>query len=299
MVVASVVVWSTVGRRDSICNYKERRVYFLVSKYIYFDICHANFISRIFATKLGKVDGGICGDCIDKRVCVTCAEVSCGGDIVKNFSIVKIAMDQSSLYGLKYGTGVSRGQYQDWRDRLRWRILLQIITPQPGGKLLDVGCNDGKLVDRFRKLGWDAQGIDVNEEIIKKSQVKGITFMSAEKLDLSSEYFDVVTSIHSIEHMLNPGIALGEMIRVLKIGGKLVLFYPAEPVRGLWAIGDAWNSYGNLLESRSLHIHKLNPKKVSKLMNRLPAHEVNSKICLLPFPDFVSVYEKTKLGGVE
>jgi ubiquinone/menaquinone biosynthesis C-methylase UbiE len=117
--------------------------------------------------------------------------------------------------------------------------------------------------------------------------------MSAESLDFADESFDVVVSVHAIEHIPPLREALAEMARVLVPGGKAVFVYPAEPIMGLYAIPTSIILHGTPFKARQVHCHKLWPAKVRRMFEPLGMTEVHSEFSLLKSPQFTSVFEKT------
>lgn len=72
-----------------------------------------------------------------------------------------------------------------------------------GSKVLDIGCGIGSLVLAFNKLGYDATGIDINSEAIKKSVCAEKCFhvVDSSRLNYPDNYFDLVVSREVIEHI--------------------------------------------------------------------------------------------------
>lgn len=69
-------------------------------------------------------------------------------------------------------------------------------------------------------------GFDIAEAVRDKVKGQGIEFIAPAELADSS--VDVVICHHTLEHLSEPVAALGEMRRILKPGGKLLLFVPFE-----------------------------------------------------------------------
>ncbi len=128
--------------------------------------------------------------------------------------------------------------YMDYEEQKKYfapyfgKRLEQIDKLQRGkkGKLLDIGCAFGHFLEIAKNGGWDVVGLDISSYAVKKIAKKGIKAIASElsKAKFSSGYFDVVTIFQTIEHDPDPVSLLGEIYRVLKPGGKLLLTTPDQ-----------------------------------------------------------------------
>jgi SAM-dependent methyltransferase len=101
-----------------------------------------------------------------------------------------------------------------------------------GGRVLDVGTQYGNFISVMMKSMKDYEGfvgIDISEESLEKAREEitddSVEFelMNAEKLTFGDDTYDTVCISHSLHHLDNTDIVLGEMLRVLKTGGYLIL----------------------------------------------------------------------------
>ena len=97
---------------------------------------------------------------------------------------------------------------------------------------------------------------------------------------------------HVIEHIADAHAALREMRRVLAPGGRILLVYPAEPIRGLYAMPGAWLGFGNPLLARKLHVHNFTPRKIARVAADCGLVHVESGFNFLITPQFMTVLEK-------
>jgi SAM-dependent methyltransferase len=105
--------------------------------------------------------------------------------------------------------------------KLRW-VDEAIESIPKDAKILDVGAGEGALVERYLERGWDILGVDSAYE---SPQVKRADLLS---LPFESGAFDAALCLDVLEHLdlLDQARALGEIARVLKPGGRLLLSVP-------------------------------------------------------------------------
>jgi SAM-dependent methyltransferase len=108
---------------------------------------------------------------------------------------------------------------------------LQMIrqgAPLEGKRILDVGCGLGFYVRRLRDFSEDVYGVDVDPANVAEASetLPNIQVAPAENLPFANDFFDVVLSHEVLEHVDDDRQAVAEAIRVLKPGGRLVIFVP-------------------------------------------------------------------------
>ena len=114
--------------------------------------------------------------------------------------------------------------------------------------------------------------------------------MDATRLDFPDASFDKIYSAHTIEHIPNLTKALQEMARVIKKGGRMLLIYPAEPIRGLFCLLSALLLLQNPL---NIHVHKLSPRCL--MANFIPGtglKHIKSELSFLTGPQYLTILEK-------
>ncbi|MCW5961002.1 MAG: class I SAM-dependent methyltransferase [Pyrinomonadaceae bacterium] len=104
-------------------------------------------------------------------------------------------------------------------------------------KILDVGCGTGANLEMLAQFG-DSEGVDVSDDALEFCRKKGLKVHKglAEKLPFGDESFDVVTALDVVEHLDDDVAGLKEMHRVLKTGGRSLIFVPA--FMWLWGVQD-------------------------------------------------------------
>ena len=104
--------------------------------------------------------------------------------------------------------------------------------------ILDVGCGTGANLEMLSQFGA-AEGVDVSGEALSFCQQRGLTNVkqgAAEALPYAADSFDLVTGLDVVEHLDDDLAGLKEMRRVLRRGGRTLLFVPAFMF--LWGVQD-------------------------------------------------------------
>lgn len=113
---------------------------------------------------------------------------------------------------------------------------LQRLRLISGGRLLDVGCGTGFIIDMAKSMFDELHGIDVTQAMLDRVDLSSgnITLHNApaENLPFEDGYFDLVTSYAFIHHVYNYEDVLKEVYRVLRPGG--VVYIDLEPNRAFW-----------------------------------------------------------------
>lgn len=167
----------------------------------------------------------------------------------------------------------------------------RLLPLAAGSKVLEVGCGAGHLTRRLALRGVDVIGIDANPEASDIAGGDRVRTMRAEDLEFEDDSFDAIVSVHAIEHIPALEVALTEMARVLRRGGRGLFVYPAEPIMGLYAIPTSLILHGTPLRAREVHCHKLWPSKLRKMVEPLGWTETHYEFNLWKSPQFVSRFD--------
>lgn len=125
----------------------------------------------------------------------------------------------------------------------RRRLVRQLLerhrpeAPAPM-QILDVGCGTGGTMKALEDAG-EVYGCDASPTALRFCKERGFRRLFctiAEKLALGDNSFDVVVNCDVLEHIEDDRGALGQMYRVLRPGGLLILTVPAHPY--LWSEHD-------------------------------------------------------------
>jgi demethylmenaquinone methyltransferase/2-methoxy-6-polyprenyl-1,4-benzoquinol methylase len=182
---------------------------------------------------------------------------------------------------------MSGGLHRLWK-----RYTVMVANLQEGQRALDIAGGTGDLALAFaRKVGPRGQVVhtDINEAMLRTGRdrlldagvVLPTVVCDAEKLPFPDGHFDLVSVAFGLRNMTHKDVALAEMRRVLKPGGKLLVLefskvapplekvydwysFKVLPLLGKFVAGDA-DSYRYLAESIRMHP---NQEELKALMHK-------------------------------
>ena len=101
--------------------------------------------------------------------------------------------------------------------------VVALLDPQPGERILDLGCGDGALTATLLAAGADVVGIDASEDMVAAARARGIDARVADAAALEFESaFDAVFSNAALHWMTEADAVIVGVHRALKPGGRFV-----------------------------------------------------------------------------
>lgn len=168
----------------------------------------------------------------------------------------------------------------DWIGRLAGTIAYQDSIPyKTDGRLLDIGCGNGKFLLSMQQLGWQTQGVEFNSSAVQICRDSGLDIFQGELASAAfpDNHLDVVTARHLIEHVADPTLFIKEIFRILKPGGIMVLITPNSQALGRGWFGTNW--YANEVPR---HLYLFNPKNLRLLTAQTGFQEQSMHTCSSP-----------------
>jgi len=180
---------------------------------------------------------------------------------------------------------------------IRWAVGERIH-----GEILENGCGVGMYLKHLAEDAAFAVGLEIELDRAAEACGRGLAVVSGagEELPFCASKFDLILSHEVLEHVTDDRRCLGEMVRVLKPGGRLVLFvpnrgYPFETHgiywRGKYHFG---NKFGvNYLPRRwrdklAPHVRVYSGKDLEKLMIGLPVRVVEKTVIFGAYDNIIA-----------
>ncbi|HEY4380838.1 MAG TPA: methyltransferase domain-containing protein [Acidobacteriaceae bacterium] len=101
--------------------------------------------------------------------------------------------------------------------------VVELLHPQPGEAILDLGCGDGALTEKLAATGAVMTGADASAAMVAAARARGLNVheVSADAMSFHLE-FDAVFSNAALHWMPNAEAVIAAVRRALKPGGRFV-----------------------------------------------------------------------------
>jgi demethylmenaquinone methyltransferase/2-methoxy-6-polyprenyl-1,4-benzoquinol methylase len=117
---------------------------------------------------------------------------------------------------------LSFGSARIWRKK-----VAKLVNSQPGQTILDLAAGTGSSSGAFVRDGVRVVAADFSQGMLEEGRKRHpeleFVYADAAKLPFADKEFDTVTISFGIRNVEKTEVALAEMLRVLKPGGKLVV----------------------------------------------------------------------------
>jgi ubiquinone/menaquinone biosynthesis C-methylase UbiE len=144
--------------------------------------------------------------------------------VVEHFDRLSATGDWSRLYEVADGF--------TYHFHVRRARVLELL-PARLGRVVDVGCGPGVMVEAVLARGGTFDGVDLSPEMVREAKdrfghLDGMSFRqgSIEELELPDRHYDQVICMAVIEYLKTPDLAMAEIARVLCPGGIAVITVP-------------------------------------------------------------------------
>lgn len=178
-----------------------------------------------------------------------------------------------------------------WRAGQERRLnLIARWAKLEGACVLIDGCGIGMYASQIhRRYTENVEAFDIEEARVAetRAEIPRAVIAAAENIPYPSNTFDTVLSHEVLEHVLDDRAAVGEIVRVLKPGGRVVIFlpnrwYPFETHghywRGKYHFGNTplINYLPDPLRNRlAPHVHAYTKRGLLRLFEGLPVQQIH------------------------
>jgi ubiquinone/menaquinone biosynthesis C-methylase UbiE len=152
-------------------------------------------------------------------------------------------------------------------DEERIRRLLAAARLKGDERVLDIATGPGYIAEAFALAAREVIGVDLTAAMLtiaeERTKARGISNVSfrigdVQSLPFEKEEFDVVVSRLALHHMQNPALVVGEMTRVCRLGGRVLvedICGSEHPERA--AYQDRWEKLRDPSHVRTLPVSEL------------------------------------------
>ena len=101
--------------------------------------------------------------------------------------------------------------------------VVELLAPQPGERILDLGCGDGVLTAKIASIGAHVVAVDAAPDMVAAAKAKGLDarLVPGQQLAFERE-FDAVFSNAALHWMHPSEVVIAGVARALKPGGRFV-----------------------------------------------------------------------------
>jgi SAM-dependent methyltransferase len=128
-----------------------------------------------------------------------------------------------------------------------WLILdgdISFHRPKGAGRLLDIGCNEGRGLKIYSRNGFQAEGLELNETAARVARGGGFIVHTCPLQEFQpSHLYDVVVLSNVLEHSLNPREMLADVRRILKGDGQVWISCPNNQSWQRKVLGRNWANW--------------------------------------------------------
>lgn len=147
-----------------------------------------------------------------------------------------------------------------------WRRWQEAVLPHVQGRVLDVGCGTGLLLERLSGRG-DAVGVDLSIGMLNRARRRldqkgagNLVLADAQRLPFKDCSFDSTVSVFALTAVPDLDAALAEMVRVVRDGGTVAVVSVGDPdsSRRLTRMATAaWRAAGDIIRDEAAALRNL------------------------------------------
>jgi SAM-dependent methyltransferase len=184
------------------------------------------------------------------------------------------ASELKELYETYYNFGGEMGtRYTRWRERFLFSFLYRAWIQLDGdvafhqrrgtGRLLDIGCNEGRGLRLYARNGFQVEGLELNDTAAAVARKAGFEVHTCliEEFNPVNGY-DVAVLANVLEHSVDPRKMLRDVQRILKPGGQVWISCPNNQSWLRKVFGQSWLNW-----HVPFHIFHFSPTTLCQLLS--------------------------------
>jgi SAM-dependent methyltransferase len=133
---------------------------------------------------------------------------------------------------------------------------------QGKGRLLDIGCNEGRGLGFYSQNGFQAEGLEINEKAAAVARERGFLVHTVPLEQFKpSRLFDVIVLSNVLEHASNPIGMLKDVYRLLQPNGQVWISCPNADSLWRYRFGCHWINW-----HVPFHLWHFSPKSLEAMV---------------------------------
>jgi len=229
----------------------------------------------------------------DHKISLPLSIVKC-----RNCGLIYVNIHQAEEDLLSEYINMADDRYLDeeiGRRRSMISIIKMLNKISRTGRILDIGCAAGFLLDEAKKECWEVHGVELSKWAVNYAReelgIENIFEGTLKKANFPANYFDVVVLRDTIEHLADPKATLNEIRRILKPSGILCINTPNISSLASKILGAKWWGL------KQAHLFYFTPQTLSKMLELTGFKPVKIRSCARTFTlgywaEKVSAYNK-------
>lgn len=130
------------------------------------------------------------------------------------------------------------------REGRAMRLVKRYVS---GGKLIDVGCGDGRMLMHARRAGFDAIGVEPSAKMAARAARRvgpeNVKVGRLQDFDFAPSSVDAIITVSYVEHEPRPAAAMRDFFKLLRPGGYCIQKTPNYDSKLRTLLGKRWSGY--------------------------------------------------------
>jgi 2-polyprenyl-3-methyl-5-hydroxy-6-metoxy-1,4-benzoquinol methylase len=208
---------------------------------------------------------------------------------------LKIRYEKNYHYLVKDPDGKTRNLLTERKLKLsQMNYILSFLKKQKPCKILDVGCGHGWLLSTLSEK-WKKFGVEISK-FASASAGKYCKIFNGDLSKFNEKNFDIITTLHTIEHHKKPEEFLKDIYKKLKKGGVLILETPDFDS----AAARRYNNNFRLLKDKT-HVSLFSTESLIRFVrkNKFKLFDINFPYFETPFftkKNILRLFNKSKVS---